>query len=98
MFDQQTIEILAFNFASIEFTHRGLGPGLSVSRSTFLSFIREYLDPAIKAGQYAQYVDVLGLAANASQRLTKNVRAVLQCLKKAGHNSAWQSAISEYKK
>ena len=98
MVDQQTIELLAFNFASREFAYRGLAPGLSGSRSAFSSLIREYLDPVIKADQYAQYVDVLGLAANASQRLIKNVRAVLQCLKKAGHNPAWQSAISEYKK
>ena len=64
MADQQSIEILAFNFASRIFAYRRLAQGLSRSLTTFSSFIREYLDPVIKADQCAQYVDEIGIAAN----------------------------------
>ena len=57
MADQQSVELLAFNFASRTFAHRILAQGFSRSLSAFLSFIREYLDPVIKADQCAQYVD-----------------------------------------
>ena len=63
MADQQSIELLAFNFASRTFAYRRLAEGLSRSLSAFSSFIREYLDPAIKADQChfgVQEVDFLG--------------------------------------
>ena len=50
----------------------------------FSSFIREYLDPVIKADQCAQYVDDIGIAANTPEQLIKNLQAVFQCLRKAG--------------
>ena len=84
MADQQSIELLAFNFASRTFAYRRLAPGLSRSLSAFSSFIREYLDPVIKADQRAQYVDDIGIAANTPEQLIKNLRAVFQCLRKAG--------------
>ena len=46
--DQQSIELLAFNFASRTFAYRRLAQGLSRSLSAFSRFIREYLDPVIK--------------------------------------------------
>ena len=64
MADQLSIELLAFNFASRTFAYRRLAQGLSRSLSAFSSFIREYLDPVIKADQCAQYVDDVGIAAN----------------------------------
>ena len=60
--DQQSIELFAFNFASRTFLYRRLAQGLSRSLSAFSSFIREYLDPVIKADQSAQYVDDIGIA------------------------------------
>ena len=39
--------------------------GLSSCLSAFVSFIREYLDPVIKANQCAQNVDDFDIAANA---------------------------------
>ena len=84
MANQQSIELLAFNFASRTFTYRRLAQGLSRSLSAFSSFIREYLDPVIKADQCAQYVDDIGIAANTPDQLIKNLRAVFQCLRKAG--------------
>ena len=82
--DQQSIELLAFNFASRTFAYRRLAQGPSRSLSAFLSFIREYLDPVIKADQCSQYVDDIGRAANTPEQLIKNLQAVFQCLRKAG--------------
>ena len=84
MADQQSIELLAFNFASRTFAYRRLAQELSRSLSAFSSFIPEYLDPVIKADQCAQYVDDIGIAANTPEQLIKNLRAVFQCLWKAG--------------
>ena len=84
MADQQSIELLAFNFASRTFAYRRLAQGLSRYLSAFSSFLRKYLDPVIKADQCAQYVDDIGIAANTPEQLIKNLRAVFQCLRKAG--------------
>ena len=84
MADQQSIELLAFNFASRIFAYRRLAQGLSRSLSAFSSIIREYLDPVIKADQCAQYAGDIGIAANTPEQLIKNLRAVFQCLRKAG--------------
>ena len=84
MADHQSIELLAFNFASRTFAYRRLAQGLSRSISAFSSIIREYLDPVIKVDQCAQYVDDIGTAAKTPEQLIKNLRAVFQCLRKAG--------------
>ena len=52
--DQRLVEILAFNFASRTFANKRLAQGLSRSVSAFSSFMREYFDPVVKAGQCAQ--------------------------------------------
>ena len=82
MADQQSIELLAFNFAGRTIAYRRLAKGLSRSLSALLSFIREYLDPVIKADQCAQYVDDIGIAVNTPDQLIKNLQAVFQCLRK----------------
>ena len=84
MADQQLIELFAFNFASRTYGYRRLAQGLSRSLSSFSSFLRKYLDPVIKADQCAQSVDDIGIAANTPQQLIKNLRAVFECLRKAG--------------
>ena len=84
MADRQSIELLAFNFASRTLPYRRLAQGLSRSLSAFSSSIREYLDPVTKVDQCAQYVDDFGIAANTPGQLIKNLRAVFQCLRKAG--------------
>ena len=76
MADQQSIELLAFNFASRTFAYRRLAQGLNRYLLAFSSFIREKFDPVIKADQCAQYVDDNGIAANTPQQLIKNLRAV----------------------
>ena len=53
MADQRSVEMLAFNFASITFAYKRLAQGLSRSVSAFSSFMREYLDTVVKADQCA---------------------------------------------
>ena len=96
--DQQSIELLAFNFASRTFEDRKMAQGLSRSLTAFASFIRRCLDQVIKADQCAQYVKDIGIAANTPQQLINNLRAVFQCLKKLNLNSAWQNSILGYNK
>ena len=81
MADQRSVEMLA-NFASRTFAYKRLARGLS--RSAFSSFMREYLDPVVKADQCAQYVDDIGIAANNATDLTRNIRAAFKCIRQAG--------------
>ena len=83
MADQRSVEMLAFNFASRNFAYKRLAQGLSRSVSAFSSFMREYLDPVVKADQCAQYVDDIGTAANNATDLTRNIRAVFKCIRQA---------------
>ena len=84
MADQRSVKMLAFNFASRTFAYRRLAQGLSRSVSALSSFMREYLDPVVKADQCAQYVDDIGIAANNATDLTRNIRAVFKCVRNAG--------------
>ena len=84
MADQRSVEIIAFNFASRTFAYKRLAQGLSRSVSAFSSFMREYLDPVVKADQCAQYVYDIGIAANNATDLTRNIRAVFKCIRQAG--------------
>ena len=84
MADQRSVEMLAFSFASRTFAYKRIAQGLSRSVSAFSSFMREYLDPVVKADQCAQYVDDIGIAANNATDLTRNIRAVFQCNRNAG--------------
>ena len=49
MADQRSVEMLAFTCASKTFAYKRLAQSLSRSMSTFSSFMREYLDPVVKA-------------------------------------------------
>ena len=84
MADQRSMEMLAFNFASRTFAYKRLAQGLSRSVSAFSSFMREYLDPVVKADQCAQNVDDIGIAASNATDLTRNIRAVFKCIHQAG--------------
>ena len=68
MANQRSLELLAFNFAV----------------SAFSSFMREYLDPVVKADQCVHYVDDIKIAANNTTDLTRNIRVVFQCIRNAG--------------
>ena len=84
MADQRSVQMLAFNFASRTFAYKRLAQGVSRSVSAFSSFMREYLDPVVKADQCAQYVDDIGIAANNATELTRNIRAVFKSIHQAG--------------
>ena len=81
--DQRSVEMLAFNFASRTFAYKRLAQGLSRSVSAFSCFMREYLDTVVRADQCAQYVDDIGVAANNATDLTRNIRAVFNCIRQA---------------
>ena len=84
MADQRSVELLAFNFASRTFAYRRLSQGLSRALSAFSTFMREYFDSVFKADQCAQNVDDFDIAANTTEQLIKNIRAVFKCIQKAG--------------
>ena len=73
--DQWSVEMLAFNFASRTFAYIILAQGLSRSVSAFSSFMRECLDPVVKADQCAQNLNDVGIAANNATDLILNIRA-----------------------
>ena len=76
MADQRSVEMLAFHFASRTLAYKRLAQGLSRSVSVISSFMREHLDPVVKADQCAQNVDDIGIAANNATDLTRHIRAV----------------------
>ena len=84
MADQRSVQMLAFNFASRTFAYKRLAQGLSRSVSAFSSFLREYLDPVVKADQCAQYLDDIRIAAINATDLTRNSRGVFKCIRQAG--------------
>ena len=84
MADYKSIQMLLFNFASRIFAYKRLAQGLSRSFSTFSSFVRDYVDPVIKAHQCAQYVDDIEIAVNEATKLTVNIREVCKCMTNAG--------------
>ena len=83
MADQRSVEVLAFEFASRTFAYNNLAQGLTRSVPAFSSFLRQYLDAVVKADQFAQYVDDIGIAANNATDPTRNNRAVLNCIRQA---------------
>ena len=84
MADQKSVQLLAFNFASGTFAYLRRAQGLSCSLSSFSSFMREYLDKAIKAVKCTQFVDDIGIATNSPEELKNNLREVFQCIRAAG--------------
>ena len=84
MADYQSIQMLAFNLASRTFAHRRLAQGLRRSLSEFLSFMREYLERAVKADHCSQYVDDIGIAANYTKQLCTNIKTLFECIRNAG--------------
>ena len=78
MADQQSVERIAFNFVSRTIAYKGLAQSLSRSVSAVSSFIREYLNPVVKADQCVQYVDDIGIAANKVTDLTRSIQAVFK--------------------
>ena len=83
MADQQSVGMLAFSFASRTVAYKRLEQGLRRSVSAISSFMREFLEPVVKADQWAQHVDDTGIAANILTDIIRNTRAVFQCIRQA---------------
>ena len=75
--EQHSVKMLAFIDACGFFADKRYAQGLSRSVSDFSSFMREYLDPDVKADQCAQYMDI-GIADNNATDITRNIRAVFK--------------------
>ncbi len=84
MVDDESVQLLAFNFASRTFAYKRLAQGLSRSVIAFSSFMREYLDPLIKADRCAQYMDDIGIAGKTASEFIENLEAVFQKIRAAG--------------
>ena len=84
MADQRSAEMLAFNSASWTHAYPRQARDLSRSLSAFSSFLREGLDPVIKADYCAQYVNDTGIAANSIEQLITNLRTEFNCVQNAG--------------
>ena len=82
--DDQSIQLLSFNFGSRTFAFLRVAQGLNRSLSAFTSVVRNYLDPLVKTDRCAQYVDDIGIAANTPDELIENFELVFQQLSKAG--------------
>ena len=68
---QRSVERFAFIFPCRTFVYKRLAQSLSRSVSAPSIFIPKYLDPVVKADQYAQYVDDIGIAANIAMDLAR---------------------------
>ena len=76
MADEQSFQLLAFNFGSRTFALLRLAQGLNLFLSAFNSTVREYLDPLVKADKCAQYDDDIGKETNTVEELVSNIEAV----------------------
>ena len=82
--DQNSIEKLSFNFATSTFAYRRLAHALSRSVLVFPSFMSQYLDPVVKDDKRAQYVYDIEIEAKNVTNFTRNIRAFIKCIHKAG--------------
>ena len=78
MADEQSFQLLSFNFVARTFLYRRPGQGLSSSLSAVNSFVRENFDPVVKVDRCAKYVDDIGIAAGTADELFQNIELVLQ--------------------
>ena len=84
MADEQSVQLLPFNFGSRTFAYLRLAQGLNRSLSAFNSTVREYLDPLVKADKCAQYVDDIVIAANNVEELADNIESMFIKINQAG--------------
>ena len=84
MADEQSVQLLAFNFGSRTFSYLRLAQGLNRSLSAFNGTVREYVDPFVKADKCAQYMDDIGIAAHTVDNFLFNIEAVFKQIHKAG--------------
>ena len=84
MADEQSVQLLAFNFASRTYAFQRLTQGLSRIVSAFSSFMRQNVDPVITADKCFQYVDDIGIEAHDTNDMFEKLRAVFTCILESG--------------
>ena len=82
--DEQSIQLLAFNFASRTYAFKRLAQGLSRSVSAFSSFMRQNLDTVITADSLIQYIDDIGVGAHDRPDMLEKLSAVFTCIRESG--------------
>ena len=68
MADEQSTQILSFNFGASTFAYRRVAEGLNRTPSAFKNFVRQYFDAVVKTDRYAQNVDDFGKAAHTADK------------------------------
>ena len=84
MADEQSIQLVAFNFGNRTFAYLRSVPGLNRSLSAFNGTVRENIDPLVKADKCAQYVHDIGIAAQSVDELTANIESIFEQIQQAG--------------
>ena len=84
MADEESIQMLAFNFAGRTFAYQRLAMGLNRAVSAFSSFMRMKLDKCISADKCYSYMDDLTSAANGFPNLFDNLKDVFEGVRGAG--------------
>ena len=76
---EKSIQLLSScNFGARTFANRRLAQDFNESLSAFKSFVRECLDPVVKADSCDCYVDDIGIAAHTADDFLQNFAIVFQ--------------------
>ena len=78
MADEQSIQIMSFNFGARTVAHQSLAQGVNWSFSALNNFVQDYLDPVVQAGRCAQCVDDISKAAHTADELLQNIELKFQ--------------------
>ena len=83
MTDDNSVQLLAFNFSSRTYAYKCLTHGLSNSVTGFSSFIRHYLDSCISANLCTQFMVDIGCAVETLDELIPTLRQIFTCVRKS---------------
>ena len=84
MADDQSIQLLAFNYSSRTYAYKCLAQRLAKSVRGFSAFIRNYLDPCPAAGSCTQFMDEIGCGVEKFEELVPKLRKIFSCIRKPG--------------
>ena len=84
MADPQSIQMLAFNFASRTCAFTRLAQGLSRALSAFSSFMRQQLDKCVLNDKCFQYFDDVGTAATDAKEMITNLKEIFNGIRNSG--------------
>ena len=81
--DDVSVQLLAFNFASRNFTYICLAQSLNMSVMGFRSFLKHHLDPCL-ASFCTQFMDDIAFGVNNFDQMIPPLQASFDCLKQSG--------------